>query len=287
MNSTAAIRANSLAALLLAALPLATLPAASLLLAASPARADGAAAPAGVVADPCVGVPLQPTDAHKASGHVYEAWMHDWLAIDWAQRCRYRAENATLPPAGPRRLVLVGDSITEGWRNQVPAFFDAQLLDRGISGQVTEQMLLRMRDDALALSPAAVQIMAGTNDLAGNRGPTTLATIEGNIASMAELAHAHGVRVLIASIPPASAFPWQPATHPAEDIRTLNAWLRDYAARKHHTYVDYYAVLVDAQGGMRAEYSADGVHPNAAAYAAMQPVLEAALVRAYAGAGMR
>jgi lysophospholipase L1-like esterase len=246
------------------------------------AHADEFPVPAGVTADPCVGVPVQPTAAHKASGHEYEAWTHDWLAMDWAQRCRYRAENASLPKAGTRRLVLVGDSITQGWKEQVPGLFDGQLLDRGISGQVTEQMLLRLREDALELSPAAVQLMAGTNDLAGNRGPTTIATIEGNIASMAELAHAHGVRVLIASIPPAKAFPWRPDIQPAGDIATLNAWLRDYATRGHHTYVDYYAVLADDQGGMKAEYSGDGVHPNLAGYAAMQPVLEAALKRAYA-----
>jgi len=261
---------------------IASLPLLALLALPAGAHADEVPVPAGVTTDPCVGVPVQPTAAHKASGHEYEAWTHDWLAVDWAQRCRYRAENASLPKAGPRRLVLVGDSITQGWKEQVPGLFDGQLLDRGISGQVTEQMLLRLREDALALSPAAVQLMAGTNDLAGNRGPTTIATIEGNIASMAELAHAHGVRVLIASIPPANAFPWRPDIHPAGDIATLNAWLRGYAAREHHTYVDYFAVLADDQGGMKAEYSSDGVHPNAAGYAAMQPVLEAALKRAYA-----
>jgi lysophospholipase L1-like esterase len=250
-----------------------------------PARADDAAPPAGVTADPCAGVPVQPTAAHKAGGHVYEDWIRDWLAVDWAQRCRYRAENAALPKAGPHRLVLVGDSITEGWREQVPALFDAQLVDRGISGQVSEQMLVRFREDALALSPDVVQLMAGTNDLAGNRGPTTLATIEGNIASMAELARASGVRVLVASIPPAKAFPWRPDIHPADDIRTLNAWLKAYAARQHFTYVDYHAVLADAEGGMKPEYSGDGVHPNAAGYAAMQPVLEAALRKARASSG--
>ena len=248
-----------------------------LLALAPPTLADDAPPLPSISANPCSGVPVQPTEAHKAGGHVYEDWMRDWLAADWAQRCRYRGENAALPKAGPNRLVLVGDSITEGWREQVPGFFNDQRVDRGISGQVTEQMLVRFREDALELSPAVVQIMAGTNDLAGNRGPTTIATIEGNIASMAELARAHRVRVLIASIPPAKAFPWRPDIHPAADIRTINAWLKAYAAREHFTYVDYHAVLADEQGGMKAEYSGDGVHPNAAGYAAMQPVLEAAL----------
>jgi lysophospholipase L1-like esterase len=207
----------------------------------------------------------------------YEAWMRSWLAVDFGQRCRYRAENAQLGPAGPRRVVLIGDSITEAWGRLAGEMFNEQMVDRGISGQVSEQMLVRFREDALALKPAMVQIMAGTNDLAGNRGPTTVALIEGNIASMAELARANGVQVLIASIPPAKAFPWAPGLNPAPDIRAINGWLRDYAAREKFTYVDYHAALTDADGGFRKEYSSDGVHPNAAGYAVMRPILETAL----------
>jgi lysophospholipase L1-like esterase len=250
--------------------------------AALAAVAAHAAPRQALAADPCVGVPVQPTEAHKASADSYGAWMRDWLALDWGQRCRYRAENAALPAATARRVVLLGDSITEGWKEQHAGFFDAQRVDRGIGGQVSEQMLVRLRSDVIELKPAIVQLMAGTNDLAGNRGPTTIALIEGTIASMAELARAHRIKVIIASIPPAAGFPWQPGARPAGDIRTINAWLRDYARREHFTYVDYHAALEDGQGGMQAGYSGDGVHPNAAGYAVMEPLLEAAIARTLA-----
>jgi lysophospholipase L1-like esterase len=252
---------------------------------ASPAAtaADAVAAPAtGVAVDPCAGVPVQPTAGHKAAKDTYGAWMHDWLALDWGQRCRYRAENVVLPAAGAQRVVLIGDSITEGWKDQHAAFFGPQRVDRGIGGQVSEQMIVRMRSDVLDLKPAVLHIMAGTNDVAGNRGPTTIALIEGNLATMAELARAHGIRVVLAAVPPAAGFPWQPGLRPADDIRTINAWLRDYAHRERFTYVDYGTVLDDGHGGLKQEYSGDGVHPNAAGYAVMEPLFEAAVARALA-----
>jgi lysophospholipase L1-like esterase len=255
---------------------------ATLALAAVAGAAEAPRAAPGVTTDPCIGVPVRPTEAHEAAPDSYARWMHDWLVLDWGQRCRYRDENAALPAANPQRVVLLGDSITEGWKDQHPGFFNAQLLDRGISGQVSEQMIVRLRSDVIELGPAIVQIMAGTNDLAGNRGPTTLALIEGNLATLAELARAHGITVLLASIPPAAAFPWQRATQPSGDIRTLNAWLRGYAQREHFSYVDYYAVLEDGHGGMQAGYSGDGVHPNAAGYAVMEPLLRSAIAQALA-----
>lgn len=243
--------------------------------------ASAVGAPVGVVAEPCSAVPLEPTAAHKASADVYAAWMHDWLAVDWGQRCRYRAENAALPPASAQRVVFLGDSITEGWKPAVPGAFDAQRIDRGISGQTTEQMIVRFRQDVLDLHPAVVHIMAGTNDVAGNRGPTTVAQIEANLATLVDMARAAHVRVVLASIPPAAGFGWSPEIHGvAATIRSLNAWLRDYAAREHLVYVDYYAALADAQGGLPSRYSADGVHPNPAGYARMQPLAEAAIARA-------
>jgi lysophospholipase L1-like esterase len=208
--------------------------------------------------------------------------MRDWLALDWGQRCRYASENAALPPAGTARVVLLGDSITEGWREVDPDFFRGDVIGRGISGQTTEQMLVRLRADVLDLHPAVVHIMAGTNDIAGNRGPTSLAIIQGNIASLAEQARLHGARVIIASIPPAARFGWIPQIDPVAAIAAMNAWLRDYAAREHFTYVDYFAVLADAHGAFRAEYSGDGVHPNAAGYARMRPLATAAIAQALA-----
>ena len=239
-----------------------------------------ATATRGVLDQPCAGVPIAPTEAHKASADWYGNWMHDWLALDWAQHCRYQAENAALPSAIRRRVVYLGDSITEGWKNADPAFFSNDVLDRGISGQTTAQMLLRLRSDVLELHPQVVHIMAGTNDVAGNTGATSLAHIEGNIASMAELARAHGIRVVLASIPPAAGFPWQPALRPAANIRALNAWLRAYAQREGFVYADYYSALANGDGALPSSFSEDGVHPNAAGYEVMKPIAERSVAEA-------
>lgn len=253
-----------------------------LVLATSPmSRADVPVEPGiGVVASPCAAVPLEPTAAHKASADPWQAWMRDWLSLDWPQSCRYARENAALPAAGLRRIVMMGDSITEGWKEQDPAMFGPDLIDRGISGQTTGQMLLRMRQDVIDLHPAVVQVMGGTNDIAGNRGATTLATIQGNIAGMCELASAHGIRVIVASILPAARIPWQPQIEPVAQIAAMNDWLRRYADEHHYTYVDYHAALDDGHGGIDPRYSEDGVHPNAAGYQVMHPLFEAAAARA-------
>lgn len=241
------------------------------------------AAPAvGVLDDPCAGVPIVPSAAHQASADPYQSWMHEWLGLDWGQKCRYRRENAALPPATPHRVVFLGDSITESWAHFEPDFFVDDVLDRGISGQTTAQMLVRLRTDVLELHPAAVHIMAGTNDVAGNTGPTSLADIQGNIASMVEQARAHGARVMLASIPPAAAIPWRPQVQPMTAIAAMNDWLRGYADREHLVYVDYYKVLSDGRGGFRAELSDDGVHPNGAGYVVMRPLAAAAIRQALA-----
>ena len=236
----------------------------------------------GVSDQPCRGVPVQPTVAHKASADPYQSWMHDWLSLDWGQLCRYQPENAALPPATHARVIFLGDSITEGWKNLQPEFFGPERLDRGISGQTTGQMLVRFRADVIDLHPAVVQIMAGTNDIAGNSGPTSLAIIQENIASMAEQARAHGAQVIIASILPAARFGWRPQLQPAAAIAAMNEWLQSYAAREHYIYVDYYAALNDGHGGIKAALANDGVHPNAAGYAVMRPLAEAALRQALA-----
>lgn len=155
----------------------------------------------GIVADPCT---AQKTPAQVLSGQ----WSTYLFAHDFGQLCRYRAANERLMKAGTSpRVVFMGDSITEFWNTQVPLFFTDGKLDRGVSGQTTAQMLLRFRQDVIDLHPQAVHIMAGTNDVAGNTGPSTLAQVEGNLASMAELAKAHGIRVILASIPPAANSP--------------------------------------------------------------------------------
>jgi lysophospholipase L1-like esterase len=234
----------------------------------------------GVSTQACRGVPVQPTDTQKASADPYQTWMHEWLRLDWAQLCRYEPANAQLPAATSKRVVFLGDSITDNWINLDPALFNGDRLDRGISGQTTGQMLLRFRADVLELHPAVVHILAGTNDIAGNTGSTSLAIIEGNIASMAELARAHGVRVIIASILPVAQYGWHSQVQPIETIKALNEWLRSYAAREHHIYVDYYTVLNDGHGGFKAALAFDGVHPNRDGYAAMHALAETALAKA-------
>ncbi len=206
------------------------------------------------------------------------------LFQDLAGFAKYASSNAALPPPGPheRRVVFMGDSITEFWANLDPGFFArADFIDRGISGQTTLQMLLRFRADVIALKPAAVHIMAGTNDLAGNTGPMDLPGIEANITSMVDLARANGIRVIIASVLPAAQFPWKPGLKPGPQIAALNEWLRQYSQAKHLTYVDYYGAMTDGALGMRSDLSHDGVHPLKEGYLIMDrlaaPAVKAAL----------
>ncbi|WP_294233599.1 SGNH/GDSL hydrolase family protein [uncultured Sphingomonas sp.] len=221
--------------------------------------------------------PQKETDAQR--------WTREWeerLHNDFGYLARYREANAALTPIpGKPRIVFMGDSITEGWVGKMPQFFTPGRVGRGISGQTTSQMLLRFRQDVIDLKPAVVQIMAGTNDIAGNTGPTTDAQVEGNIMSMVELAQAHGIRVILASIPPADHFEWKPGLPTAPRIATLNAWLKDYAKRVGATYADYWSVL-HVGDALNPAYGTDGVHPNAAGYAAMAPVADAAIKRALA-----
>ncbi|MFE8584691.1 GDSL-type esterase/lipase family protein [Sphingomonas sp. NCPPB 2930] len=215
-----------------------------------------------------------------------QRWAREWeerLHNDFGYLARYREDNAKLaaPVPGRPRIVFMGDSITQNWVDRAPGFFTPGRIGRGISGQTTSQMLLRFRQDVIDLKPAVVQIMAGTNDIAGNTGPTTDAQVQGNIMSMVELAQAHGIRVILASIPPADHFEWKPGVNPAPRIAAMNQWLKDYAARIGATYADYWSVL-HVGDALNPAYGSDGVHPNAAGYAAMAPVADAAIRRALA-----
>ncbi|WP_109126388.1 SGNH/GDSL hydrolase family protein [Dyella sp. C11] len=226
---------------------------------------------AGIVADPCA---TEKTPEQVPAGQ----WATYILARDFGKLCQYRPQNAQLTKQGESpRVVFMGDSITEFWGKQDPSFFTDGKVDRGISGQTTSQMLLRFRQDVIELHPQAVHIMAGTNDVAGNTGPVTLGQVEGNIASMAELAKAHGIAVILASIPPAARFPWRPALQPVDNIKALNAWIRDYAARNDLTYVDYYGAMATPQGGMKEGLAGDGVHPTLKGYKVMEPLAETAI----------
>jgi lysophospholipase L1-like esterase len=196
-------------------------------------------------------------------------------ANDWPYLCRYAAADAALRT--PPRVVLLGDSITELWVRGDPSVFSDEVIGRGISGQTTPQMLLRFFQDVIDLHPQVVHIMAGTNDVAGNTGPTSEQDVENNITAMVELAQVHHIRVVLASIPPAVAFPWNPSLKPASSIVELNRWLRSYASKSGSQYVDYYSVLADSKGGFRPELSNDGVHPNRDGFAAMRPLLLSAI----------
>ena len=200
---------------------------------------------------------------------------------DWPQLGRYSDANAALPATEMGRVVFYGDSITDAWTRNGGTFFPGKpYVNRGISGQTTEQMVVRFRQDVIDLHPQAVVILAGTNDIAGNTGPETQATIEDNFRSMVDLARANNIRVVLASVLPAAAYPWKPsAGDPAEKILALNDWLKSYAASQNITYLDYYSAMAGPDGGMKPGISIDGVHPNAAGYAIMEPLAEKALAQ--------
>lgn len=191
-----------------------------------------------------------------------------WLA-------RYAEDNARITAAAtPVKLVFMGDSITQGWPDKHPAFFAAEgRVCRGIGGQTTPQMVLRMMADVIALKPRAVHIMAGTNDIAGNTGPMTLQQTQDNLAAMATLAQASGIAVLLASVPPAARYYWRPGLDTVTPITAINQWLASYAATHGHTFVDYHGAMQDGAGGMRPGLAYDGVHPTEAGYAVMEQVL--------------
>jgi lysophospholipase L1-like esterase len=199
---------------------------------------------------------------------------------DFAGLARYADANALLgpPERSEQRVVFMGDSITEGWLRASPEFFEGRpFIGRGISGQTTPQMLLRFRADVVALDPAVVVILAGTNDIAGNTGPATNEMIQDNLASMAEIAAENDIRVVLASILPADRYPWQPEVEPAFRIFAINRWLEQYAEENDHIYLDYYATMVNDQGGMIESYTTDGVHATKAGYEVMQGLVEAAI----------
>jgi lysophospholipase L1-like esterase len=207
---------------------------------------------------------------------------------DWSNLGRYREANRSVTGAD---VVFMGDSITDNWQQaRFGGFFPGKAyVDRGVSGQTTPQMLVRFRADVINLHPKAVVILAGTNDIAGNTGPATDEEIEGNLASMSELATASGVRVVLASITPVSAYHVtgpnavpQTTARPMTRILAVNAWMRTYATSHRHVYLDYFSAMTDATGLLRENLSADDLHPTAAGYTVMAPLAEAAIAKALA-----
>ena len=182
----------------------------------------------------------------------------DRLQNDWANLSRYSEENEKIgkPQPGEERVVFMGNSITAGWGRMVPEFFAGRpYINRGIGGQTTPQMLVRFRPDVIALEPSVVVILAGTNDIAGNTGPMTLEQIFGNLVSMAELAEASGISVVLSSVLPVFDYPWRPGLEPAGKISELNGMIRAYAASRGHVYLDYYAAMVDDSMGLKEDYT--------------------------------
>jgi lysophospholipase L1-like esterase len=202
---------------------------------------------------------------------------------DWANLARFRDDNIKigLPATGEKRVVFMGNSITEGWSRTDSAFFSGKpYVNRGISGQTTPQMLIRFRPDVINLKPSVVVILAGINDIAGNTGPSTLEMIEDNLASMVDLAKANGIPVVLSSVLPAFDFPWRQGMQPAEKVVQLNAWIKNRAEKDGCIYLDYFTPMADERNGLQEKLTFDGVHPNLAGYKVMEPLVESAIKKA-------
>ncbi|MGY4537615.1 lysophospholipase L1-like esterase [Mucilaginibacter sp. UYNi724] len=218
-----------------------------------------------------------------------EAWANFQKAVeeryhnDWAWLNRYAGDNLKMPAPAPgeKRVVYMGDSITDNWINTDPDFFKSRsYIDRGIGGQTTPQMLVRFREDVINLQPKVVIILAGINDIAGNTGPSVLENVAGNIFSMAQLAKTANIKVILCSVLPAYAIGWKPGVDPKEPIAKLNAMLKDYALKNKLGYVDYYAAMVDDKLALRDGLGTDGLHPNLAGYKIMEPLADEAIKKA-------
>jgi len=226
----------------------------------------------------------------KATVTRLETGLRDWPAL-----ARYRDDNGkvTTPAKNEKRVVFMGDSITDSWDDpRYGGFFPGKpYVNRGISGQTTPQMLIRFRPDVIVLKPEVVVILAGTNDIAGNTGPMTLEAIQDNITSMAELARLNRMGVVLASVLPVSDYEKtadgqprrQTTRRPPEKIKALNEWMRNYATQNKLTYLDYYSAMIDDKGFLKDELSNDGLHPNEKGYQVMAPLAEQAIEKALRG----
>ncbi len=226
--------------------------------------------------------PVQPVAPAHPDNDYWRA--HDRrLLTDFPWLARFKEDDLKLAPpaAGETRVVFMGDSITEAWHFDRPEGFPTKhYINRGISGQTTPQMVVRFHQDVIALQPKVVVILAGTNDIAGNTGPMTLEETENNFAAMAEMASANHIRVVLCSITPAFDYPWKPGLEPANKIDDINAWMKSYAQKNGHVYVDYHSAMKDQRDGLPATLSHDGVHPLPAGYTIMAPLAEAGIAKA-------
>ena len=201
---------------------------------------------------------------------------------DWANLKKYSTDNDQLKsePSG-NTVVFMGNSITEGWVKSSPEFFsDNNYVGRGISGQTTPQMLIRFMPDVLDLHPKAVVILAGTNDIAGNTGFSSVKMITDNIKAMAQLAVANDIKVILCSVLPVFDYPWRKGLEPVDKIEETNQWLKEYALENGHIYLDYFSEMADEKNGLKKEFSEDGVHPNLKGYSVMAPLAKTAIQKA-------
>jgi lysophospholipase L1-like esterase len=252
---------------------------------AQPPAGSGSQAPAAAPTVP-------PSTCPEMATALTALLRNDARLSDWPALARYREANRMLAPAGAteQRVVFMGDSITDAWQQLRfgGGFFPGKpYVDRGISGQTTPQMLLRFRRDVIDLKPKVVVILAGTNDIAGNTGTMSDEDIQGNLASMSQLAHANNIKVVLSSVTPVSAYHTatprdapQTSRRPMTRIKALNEWMKTYAAANGDTYLDYFSAMIDQDGLMRAELTEDDLHPNAKGYAIMAPLAEAAIAEA-------
>ncbi|WP_248277023.1 SGNH/GDSL hydrolase family protein [Chitinophaga sp. Ak27] len=222
----------------------------------------------------------QTVDTAKQRKQFEELMKQDWACL----KCFQEENTKVAPPkAGEQRIVFMGNSITIGWKNAHPEFFEGKpYINRGISGQTTSQMLIRFRPDVINLKPKVVVILAGTNDIAGNTGYTPVETIFGNIVSMTELAKANGIKVILSTVLPVYEYPWRKGMgiDAVGKIADLNQRLKDYAAKNNCVYLDYFSAMEDDKKGLKAELTYDGVHPNKAGYLVMEPLVEKAIATA-------
>ncbi|WGM31862.1 GDSL-type esterase/lipase family protein [Brevundimonas sp. NIBR11] len=209
-----------------------------------------------------------------------EALSAERKARDWPALSQYREANEAL--AGQAvDVVFIGDSITEFWCVAQPDLFTGGIVNRGISGQTSPQILLRFMADVVALKPKAVHILCGGNDMAGNTGPSTVRDYQNNILAMLALAEAHGIKVILGALTPFNIVSWNPAVGDLRARTTeLNAWQTALAAERGLARADYFAVLANADQHLKPEFHRDGVHPTRAGYEVMGPVAEAAIRRA-------
>jgi len=245
-----------------------------LLEAQEPAVSPGAEAPQAQPATPA-------KVTHPPQYYVWKKAHDAQLLVDFGGLERFRKADAMLAARKPgeQRVVFMGDSITEEWKLE-DSFPGKPYINRGISGQTSPQMLVRFRQDVIDLKPKVVIILAGTNDIMENTGPMTIEQSGESIASMADLATANNIRVVLCSVLPSSEFAWSPGLEPAPRIVELNKWIKQYAAEKGYVYVDYYSAMKDERGGLPTALSDDGVHPLAAGFAIMAPLAQAGIEKA-------